>query len=778
MSWPLKNQGLEDICIMKIDSFNIIFQLQALTSRFAYGIETLLSHFIDKKSFIITGRLLMKFRLLILTFALLLPCFFSPLQAQEVEEETEGDIGGFRFSGRKEFSIGNFLQLVANVENMKFILGTNAQAEGKNVTIIAPAGQSEEDGFFVPYTALFSMLQVMLKTQDLILAPFGEDKENEVRFYEVLPLNEAITSSREQDVQVLDDIKDFEATDGAGFVTLIAPLKYADFNTVRAALANFTTRRGGVVSPVAGVNALLIADYAFNVKRMGKIVRLIDKPPLSPRLEVIDVNYMDAGELADALDQLIVSRNAVSNQVQGPGTNQSQNPETAVDISVAPNRNALLVQGYDQGIQIVQKLIDELDIKIPGFDGYAAGRLHVYTPRNVLAEDLATTLESLINEGVGLAADPNLPAPPGGVVIENEDDRPFVIEDVNSNKLLINARPSDYNELIKIIEALDVPKSQVMIEAAILEVRDDEDFTFGSELLTVDGAGENLRVNAGTFFGFSDIVDASGVPLGTGGGSPAGRSPLFGQGGIFTLTKGGPFDIPLLIRFIKQQTDINILSAPRILTNNSTDSSGSGARIDIKTDVPIRSTTTNNTVTSSDFRYEEDGIELEVEPTIRQNSVELDISLDVSAFIGQPPEPGAPPPRTGRIINTTITIPDGSTIAIGGLMSSSTSKTVNKIPFFGDIPGLGEFFKSEVLQSRRTNLYIFVRPKIYNSRDFEDLREDSSTELTEAQKRLLPSEATREFFEEALEDNKRQRTTLVPGLIPRKLAIRELPEED
>jgi general secretion pathway protein D len=692
-----------------------------------------------------------------------------------------------KIRGMTTITLKWLLHAVAQVEGYRFMVSQKVYDGKQDVTIISPTPTDPKSdvSLEIPVKSLFGLLLAVLKTYRLILSPFGDENDPSLRFYEVIDVAQALQSASADDVIELgrdSSLTDFK-TNASGFVTLIAPMKYADATVVRTALQSFGVREGALTT-ITGINALLIADYASNVRRFAKIINLMDKPTEAPRLEILPVENLDAEELAGTIDGLIQDRNTLSQggSRQQPGGSGRMDDQEKVTIEVPANINALMVQGYEKGINLVKELIKKLDIKVPGSDN-VQGRIHVYRARNVQAAELADALNNILRDGnVSFSASSDrVPGPDGKVPVPLpassrstlSEQLPVIESYENTNSLLIIARPSVFSEIRKLIDLLDQRRPQVMIEAAILEVRRDDDFSFGVELASIDGAGSGLRINAGTSFGFSDIVDSTGVPISTGGGTPAGRSPIFGTGGIFTLTKGGPFDIPFLVRFLKQQTDVNILSVPRVLANDNEE-----AEIDINTEIPTSSLNTlnNNNSQITSGQYETDGITLTVTPQITEdNYVVLTIDLDVSAFIGQPAQPGLAPPRTRRTIKTNITVPDEQTIVIGGLTSNTASRSVSKIPFLGDIPVLGEFFKSETTQDRQTNLYIFVRPSIYRDRDFSDLVGTSTDMLGDAHGHILKTHTGERYFSDALEGNRRAQASTKPGSTGRRIVVDELP---
>jgi general secretion pathway protein D len=638
----------------------------------------------------------------------------------------------------EDIPLSEMIQLTAEYQKIKFLY--DPKRVTGTVTIVAP-----REGVPVPPTAMFSVLQTFLKQFRMILAPFGEDTTQSVRFYEIIPAAEAITQSK--DVLLLDDLATWTDTT-ADFVTLVVNLKYAEANAVRGALQNLTTRQGGVVNPIVGINSLIIADYSYNIRRLAQIINLMDQPPRSPRLEVININHIDADELAGAVNNLLTQRQALLQAIpRRPG---SPEDETLVRIEVAPYVNAIMVTGYDSGIELVRELVAKLDIPIPG--ATTTGRIHYYQCKNVQAADLAAVLNDVLGAGVP-SGQPGVPGQPG-VIGGTDANAPVLVPDEGTNSLLVIATPNDFNQIQRVIDKLDVRRPQVMIEAAILEVTDDDDFLFGVEIATVDGfANESSepRLSFGTNFGFSEIVDSAGVPIGTGGGVPAGRNPIIGTGGLLTLNKGTAFDIPLLVRFVKTQTDANVLQQPMLITNDNEQ-----ATIEIQTELPrLVSSEISGGGSTQNVEFDEAGITMNVTPRISQDGyITLELDLDVTNFVGAPPSPGVPPPRQRRRVTTFVTVPDASTVVVGGLKSSTSSKTVNKIPLLGDIPLIGELFKSQRTVDRRTNLYIFLRPKILKDANFDDYKQLSLEKARQAEldSAKMKTPQKKEFFDDVYAD--------------------------
>ncbi|MHC4842084.1 MAG: secretin N-terminal domain-containing protein, partial [Planctomycetota bacterium] len=339
----------------------------------------------------------------------------------------------------------------ATVEYQKIkIIYDPKKIQGK-VSFFAP-----KDGLKVPDESWFSLLQVALKQFRLTLVPFGEDSNNSIRVYEIIPAAEAITQS--ELVVILDDMDEW--TDKTErFVTLVVNLKHAEANAVRGALQNLTTRQGGVVNPIAGINSLIIADYSYNIRRLAKIIKAMDVPPKSPRMEVIEIAHADSDDVAEELNSLLMRRAQLTQmQARRPGSPQD---ETAVGINVAPSGNAIMVTGFDAGIDLIRGLVKKLDVKANATEEVSEtkARLHVYALKNARAKDLAAVLNDLLgNKESGKAA----PSESGKArqIKRATTAKSLIAADVPTNSLLINAGHQQYAELLAMIKELDVEPTE------------------------------------------------------------------------------------------------------------------------------------------------------------------------------------------------------------------------------------------------------------------------------------------------------------------------------
>src|SRR5262249_37609581 len=159
----------------------------------------------------------------------------------------------------------------------------------------------------------------------------------------------------------------------------------------------------------------------------------------------------------------------------------------------------------------------------------------------------------------------------------------------------------------------------------------------------------------------------------------------------------------------------NVLNIPSVLVNNN-----GSAKIVSKDEQPTTQITATGGVagqTQENFRdYVSAGITLDISPTISASRyLRLKISLEVSVFQGQV-QGAIPPPKITRTINTTVNVPDGDTMVVGGIITDNRTKDRSQVPWLGDLPILGQLFRNDSDSSSKTTLYFFVTPHILRDR--------------------------------------------------------------
>ena len=280
------------------------------------------------------------------------------------------------------------------------------------------------------------------------------------------------------------------------------------------------------------------------------------------------------------------------------------------------------------------------------------------------------------------------------------------------------APPEVQVEIAALLEELDRRKPQVLIEALVIVVSSGSDKDVGVELASWGGESEHGGIGA-TNFDFSTYDYATGV-----------RTITEGLGLTGAVINNA--EIPILLRSLLVENDGRVISRPRILANDNSEANFTSVDEEPYTSI---NTITSTTATTSYGGSEEAGTKLTITPHISEGDyLSLDIALEISQFTGKATSSEVPPAKRSDTVTTAVTVPDKSTIVIGGLSGFHSSETVSKVPILGDIPLLGLLFRRTQTTRDDTTEYIFIKAQIIRDEDFGDLKDLSQESHEKARK--------------------------------------------
>ncbi len=526
----------------------------------------------------------------------------------------------------------------------------------------------------------------------------------------------------------------------AQMVTVLRPL-ISPSNTISAYIPN---------------NAIIVTDYADNLKRIDRIVASLDRRPGEPVL----VHLTNAS----ALDIVSMLNRLLSDAPGQPGA--AADAQQRVNLVADPRSNSVMIRSDSAArMASVRQMIEQLDTPQP-----QGGNVHIVYLKNADAAEVAHTLRGLYGgdqkaalpaampaaasgtgpslqnavattayEGSAAASSPlqAAAAPPGafaagGAVIQ---------ADTASNALVIRAPEPVYNNLRAVIERLDTRRAQVFVEALIVEVSADKAAEFGIQWQVLTGANKNnVQGIGGTNFGArgsgTNIIDASAnlgsVGQGLNLGIINGTVSIPGLGVISNLG--------LLVRALQNDSNANILSTPTLLTLDNEE-----ARIVVGQNVPFitgQYATTGTTGTVQPFQTIERrdvGLVLRVRPQITEGgAVRLGIYQEVSRVQDTS---SAGPILSKRALESTVVVDDNQIVVLGGLIQDSLTDGTQKLPYAGDLPVLGPLFRYDTRTRQKTNLMVFLKPTIVRGpvggREMTSERYDY---LRDAQQQVAPGE--------------------------------------
>ena len=609
----------------------------------------------------------------------------------------------------KDIELADLIQTVSELTGKNFLYDDTVKGKA---TIISPAPMSLDEAY--------KLFLTVLNVKGYTVVPSG-------KVYKVVPLSTA----KESNLPLATESRGYA---GDQFVTRLVPLSHIDATLLATSvLAPLVPKTSNVVA-YAPSNTLIITDSAANIERLLKIIRELDIPSGLDSLEVIPLQYAGADEVAQVATQVLSQVIASPRRGRSAAAPQAGAPQLSKVIPFA-RTNALVVMATLEDLETVRRLVADLDSK----PSRERSNINVYYLENADAETLAKTLNEILT-GIKAQTQGRTPGRPGqpaaaaaptaGAPLSTEPVS--ITADKPTNSLIINATPEDFNTIKGIIGQLDIKRKQVFVEALILELSMNATQNLGAALQGAIGIGDDSAV-----FGLSNQPRDSGIGSVTSGNILSSAVQGILLGGFFniidiTLPDGTTRKVPALSALIdlsKTDTDVNILSAPRLLTSDNEE-----AEIIVGQNVPIitqrltGATGTDNLSQSVSVERKDVALTLRFTPQVTEgNLVRLNVHQEITNLVeDQAPEitTSIGPTFTKRSVRNTVLAESGRTVVLGGLIGTSQSNGITKVPLLGDIPGLGWLFKRSSVTERKTNLLIFITPKIIKSA--EDLANATS----------------------------------------------------
>jgi general secretion pathway protein D len=566
--------------------------------------------------------------------------------------------------------IGVFVKFMSDLTKKNFVV--DDKVRGK-VTIISPGK--------ITVAEAYKVFESVLEVYGFSAVPSGE-------ITKIIPSPDA----RTKNIKTRLEEESGEPDDTV--VTQIIPLRYADPDEVKRLFTPLVSRNSVILS-YAPTNTLIITDVYSNIRRLLKILKSIDITGVGQQIAIIPVNYSDATKLVTLLTAIF----------QPP---QKAKAPTQKDITfVADERtNTIVVLASEGDVDNIRRLVKSLDKETPR----GQSKIHVYYLENASAEDLAKVLMDIPQKAAGDSSDKGGGKPSAPVV----SDKVRITADKATNSLIIMADMEDYLTLEGIIRKIDIPRAMVYIEALIMEVNVEKDFNLGTEWIlggktSYDG---NDAVFGGGFRADDPIIKTNTIDGTLIPSLPSGMSMgIFGE----ALTISGITfpSISAVVQAYKKDRDVRILSTPQILTTDNQE-----AKIYVGKNVPFQTTATASTTGTeiyNSFEYRDVGKTLKITPQIsKDRQVRLELALEVTAL-----ESAADnrPTTLKRTVETTAVVQDGNTVVLGGLIDDSQGVADYRVPCLGDVPGMGLLFRSKATAREKSNLYVFLTPRVLQKPD-------------------------------------------------------------
>ncbi|HWI77721.1 MAG TPA: type II secretion system secretin GspD [Ramlibacter sp.] len=494
-------------------------------------------------------------------------------------------------------------------------------------------------------------------------------------------------------------------------------------------------------------NSLVITDYADNLQRISRIISALDVSNATD-VDVIPLKNALASDLAPVVQRLVDSSSGPTPGVPGQPPVQGQ-LDSSFRTTVIPEvrSNTLLVRAANPArLNLVRSLIARLDQ--PGAQS-ATGNIYVVYLKNAEATRLAVTLRAAMAATATSAGTPTggaaggvggvggnlaVSQPPaasaagatttGASAQATAPTQPAaqpstggqIQADPATNALIITAAEPQYRQLRAVIDQLDSRRAQVYVEGLVAEVDNNKLAQFGIQWQTPLNSTNSGTVGViGTNFNLGNGSNPSIISLATQNGT-LGSVPPAGGINIGTVSKiAGRFVLSSIANFLQSTGDGNVLSTPNLLTLDNEE-----AKIVVGQNVPFVTGQFTNTGASNGsvnpfqtIERKDVGLTLRVRPQISENgTVKLQIFQEVSSV--DPASVNSPSGLTTNksSIESNVLVDDGAIVVLGGLLKDSYTDSAQKVPGLGDIPVLGNLFKSTQRNRVKTNLMVFLRPVV------------------------------------------------------------------
>jgi general secretion pathway protein D len=458
----------------------------------------------------------------------------------------------------------------------------------------------------------------------------------------------------------------------------------------------------GHLAAYPSANMLIISDRAANVSRMVRIIQRIDQTG-DAEVDVIPMQHASATEVVRIVTSLYAG-----------GGEGAAAPNVKI---VADDRtNSVLVSGERSQRLRLRTLVTHLDTPLE-----AGGDTQVRYLRYADAEKISAKLREQI-QGItaaatgGAGAGGAAGAPPPPAAGPGQIDRSIGIwAEPETNALVVTAPPKIMRSVMAIVDRLDIRRAQVLVEAILVEMSVDKAMDLGINWAVLDRDSEGNDLPAG---GFISPVEGVGLGEVIAGVRDPDSVTAFPTG--LTLAVGQVVENgtswAALIRALNGIGNTNIIATPSVVTLDNEE-----AEIKIAQEVPFITGQFTTDATGGGVQNpfqtvtrEEVGNILKITPQINEgDSVALKISQEASSLAASAQQVSTTDLITNkRVITTKVLVEDGGIIVLGGLISDEVRERKQQVPFLGSIPLLGELFKVRSVDKVKTNLMVFIRPRI------------------------------------------------------------------
>ena len=498
---------------------------------------------------------------------------------------------------------------------------------------------------------------------------------------------------------------------GQRTVFVAVPLNASEPGRLASQIRSLMGNQSVTLTEMLDANALLISGQGSQVQAAMEAALTLDTPALRDKQSLrINPLYLPVDQLASELRDVLTAQGYTLRN--GPGTGGVL---TFVPVASA---NALIVfSESEDALQAVKDWTVKLDQ--PNEEDGGSGGVYLYSARHTTVETLLPVLQTLVGASGGVGGTGNSLAPQGNAGQADQRQEPGagaraggtgrnsrrqavsfsgelgqVAVDPVRNVIVFQGDPQRWRAIRDVLARLDQPARQVVIEVTVAEVTLTDDLSHG-----IEWALRNIGIDGMT-----------GPVTALGGNTPD-------SGGLVWRALSGSGQVRAVVNLFAKDSRVSILSTPRLMVK-----SGETASIDVGTEVPIITaqatapdlpTNDGNSSILQSIQYRKTGVLLEIEAVVHSGQrVDLKLTQEVSEATPTDTSDISSPSIFSRKLQTSLSLSDGQSMLLGGLISSSKTDGKSKVPLLGDVPVLGRLFQNRSVHGTRTELLMLITPYV------------------------------------------------------------------
>lgn len=600
----------------------------------------------------------------------------------------------------REAELEKLVNWMMSISCQKFIW--SAKVRGGKVTILSPVKVNLREA----HAAFYAALQQM-----------GLTVERAGDYYKIVESSEA----KKLNLPVYGTTQ--RGPDNDRFITQLVRITTADPNEVYTVLNELKTKTGSVQR--VG-NLIILTDRGGTVRRLLDIVSELDEVGGGQRIYFYQLEHAAAEEVAGILREVFKDSSAggkgknsskVTKKVSGAGTDPTMTRFNRVIVD--ERTGTLIVVAEAPHYPLIEKMISQLDVRLPG----GGGRVRIKKLRYADAKDVAKTLQTLTSSRGSSRSKKNSKSSPDDLSSLFDSDIK-ISPDESTRSLVIAANAAVYKELDKIIDAIDVPRRQVYFEAYLMETVVRKTFEvgagghFGKNIPSQNGTGDNLfllrsspspELNSLSVAGAASL---SGLTAGILGAGISGTGQLFGL----------PNDIPAfgaILEALQRNNDVNMMASPHMTIADNDE-----GLVEIGRRVPTPGALSfggggggSSLVPLKSISREDVTLRIKITPHVNDDStITMDVEIEDRDIISTDPELGVTTSKRKFALPNIMGYND-QPMVIGGLIRERDAKSTQQVPGLGDIPLIGWLFKRRSMEKEKVNLLVILVPHLVSTPD-------------------------------------------------------------